>query len=53
MEGRAHVAYEDLAELAHPVLRHRILLHTTSELEGITENSIVDQIVAEWTEAHP
>ncbi len=51
-EGRAHIAYEDLAALAHPVMRHRILLHTTSELEGNTANSVLDQIVAEWSEAH-
>lgn len=52
MEGRAHIAYEDLAELAHPVLSHRILLRTTSELEGNTANSVLDQIIVEWTEAH-
>ncbi len=51
-EGRAHISYEDLAELAHPALRHRILLHTTSELEGHTANSVLDQIVAEWSKAH-
>lgn len=52
LEGRAHVAYEDLNALAHPVLRHRILLHTSSELEGNTPTSVLDQIVAEWTEAY-
>ena len=40
------------AALAHPALRHRVLLHTTSELEGHTANSVLDKIVAEWTEAH-
>jgi MoxR-like ATPase len=52
MEGRAHIASEDFVRLAHPVLRHRILLHTTSELEGNTENSVLDEIVAEWSEAN-
>lgn len=52
LEGRAHVAYEDLNALAHPVLRHRILLHTSSELEGNTPTSVLDQIVAEWAEAY-
>ncbi len=51
-EGRAHVAFEDLAELAHPVLRHRILLHTGSELEGNTAESVLDQVIAEWSAAH-
>jgi len=51
-EGRVHIAFEDIAALAHPALRHRVLLHTTSELEGHTANSVLEQIVAEWTEAH-
>jgi MoxR-like ATPase len=51
-EGRAHVAFEDLAELAHPVLRHRILLHTGSELDGNTADSVLDRIIAEWAETH-
>lgn len=51
-EGRAHTALEDFAALAHPVLRHRILLHTTSELDGNTENTVLDQIVEEWIEVN-
>jgi MoxR-like ATPase len=52
-DGRAHVACEDLAALAHPVLRHRILLHTGSELDGNTENTVLDQIVDQWQQANP
>jgi len=51
-EGRVHVAFEDIAALAYPALRHRVLLHTTSELEGHTANSVLEKIVAEWTEAY-
>ena len=51
-EGRAHISFEDLAALAHPVLRHRVLLHTGSELEGNTAESVLDQVIAEWTRAH-
>jgi MoxR-like ATPase len=51
-EGRAHISLEDLAELAHPVLRHRVLLHTGSELEGHTTESVLDHVIAEWTRAH-
>ena len=50
--GRAHIAFEDLAALAHSSLRHRILLHTTSELEGKTANSVLDKVVEEWTREH-
>lgn len=52
-EGRAHVAGEDFAALAHPVLRHRILLHTGSELEGHTEHTVLDRILDEWSQANP
>jgi MoxR-like ATPase len=52
MNGRAHIAYEDLAQLAHPVLRHRVLLRTESELDGNTPDDVLDQIVSAWTTAH-
>ena len=52
IDGRAHIAYEDIAHLAHPVLRHRVLLRTESELDGNTPDSVLDQIIAGWTEAH-
>ena len=48
IEGRAHVATEDIAELASPTLRHRILLKTISELEGHTAISVLEKIVASW-----
>jgi MoxR-like ATPase len=51
-EGRVHVSFEDIAALALPALRHRILLHTTSELDGHTANSLLQEIVAEWSAAH-
>jgi MoxR-like ATPase len=52
VNGRAHIAYEDLAQLAHPVLRHRVLLRTESELDGNTPDNVLDLIVSAWTEAH-
>ncbi len=48
--GRAHVAPEDLAHLALPVLRHRILLRSESELDGNTPDSVLSEIVAAWSE---
>lgn len=52
MDDRAHVAYEDLGELARPVLRHRVLLQTESELDGNTPDSVLEQIITAWSEAH-
>ena len=35
LQGRSHVTVEDLQALAHPTLRHRILLNYRAEAEGI------------------
>ncbi len=44
-EGRYHVSFEDVRALAHPVLRHRVLLNFHAESEGITADQIVDQLL--------
>ncbi len=44
-EGRYHVSFEDIRALAHPVLRHRILLNFHAESEGITSDQVVDQLL--------
>src|SRR5436305_12284600 len=46
-QGRYHVSYEDIRALAHPVLRHRVLTNFRAESEGITTDSIVDELVSE------
>jgi len=48
LDGRAHVASEDIAELATPALRHRILLKTSSELDGHTADSVLEEIIGSW-----
>ncbi len=44
-EGRYHVSFEDIRALAHPVLRHRVLLNFHAESEGITTDHIIDQLL--------
>jgi MoxR-like ATPase len=44
-EGRTYVVPDDLKELAHPVLRHRFLLQPDAELEGITTDSVVENVL--------
>jgi len=44
-EGRYHVSFEDIRALAHPVLRHRVLLNFHAESEGITADAIIDQLL--------
>lgn len=43
---RYHVTYEDIAALAAPVLRHRILLNFHAESERIDPDEIVRRLVA-------
>ena len=44
-DARAHVADEDLAELAIPVLRHRVLLRAESVLDGETADAVLDRLL--------
>jgi len=46
--GRAQVDFDDLQAIAVPVLSHRILLKTVSELDGMTTPVVIDSILAEW-----
>lgn len=46
--GRAHAGFGDLRAVARPVLAHRILLRTASELDGITVDAVIESILDEW-----
>jgi MoxR-like ATPase len=46
MDGRAHVEFDDVKAVAHPVLRHRILTNFHAESERVTTDQIVDQLLA-------
>jgi MoxR-like ATPase len=43
--GRYHVTFDDIRALAHPVLRHRVLTNFRAESEGITTDSLVDELL--------
>lgn len=45
MDGRYNVAFEDIRAVAHPALRHRLILNFEGEAEGITTDSVIDQIL--------
>ena len=45
MHGRTHVTVEDIAELAKPVLRHRIVLSFAAESDGISVDDMIDRLV--------
>ena len=45
LQGRFHVTPEDIAALAHPVLRHRLVPTFNAEAEGITVDHIIDKVL--------
>ena len=48
--GRAHASFEDLHSVARPVFAHRILLGTTSQLDGVNVDDVIDAVLDEWRE---
>ncbi len=51
LDGRAHVAAEDLAAIAAPALRHRIVLAFEGRAEGVLPDDLVAAAVAAASEA--
>lgn len=45
MQGRDFVTPEDIREVVIPVLRHRIILAPDKEMEGVTEEEVIRQII--------
>ena len=45
MEGRINVSFEDIKELAYPVLTHRIILNFDAITEGLNEEDIISKIL--------
>lgn len=45
IQGRDFVTPEDILAVATPVLRHRIILAPDKEMEGVTEDEVIRQII--------
>lgn len=45
MQGRDFVTPEDIRQVVTPVLRHRIILAPDKEMEGVTEDEVIKQII--------
>jgi len=46
LHGRTHVSTEDIQALAKPVLRHRLVINFAAESDGVTQDNIVERLVA-------
>ncbi|KAB1188675.1 AAA domain-containing protein [Haloferax sp. MBLA0077] len=45
VNGRTHVSWEDVTEMAAPVIRHRIILDFRAEREGLTADDVVQRLL--------
>jgi MoxR-like ATPase len=44
-DGREHVVPEDVAELAHPVLGHRLILDGEAQFRGVAVDQVIDELL--------
>ncbi|RJP38290.1 MAG: MoxR family ATPase [Phycisphaerales bacterium] len=45
LKGRYYVSAEDVAAVAHPVLRHRIITNFNAEADGVRPDHIIDELI--------
>jgi MoxR-like ATPase len=45
MQGRDFVTPEDIIRSVFPVLRHRVMLTPDKEMEGVTPDEVLQQII--------
>jgi MoxR-like ATPase len=47
LDGRFHVSFKDIKDVAIPAMRHRVILNFEGEAEGITTDMVLEKVVAE------
>ena len=45
LRGRDFVTPDEVKEMARPVLRHRIVLRSEAELEGVTPDQAINEVL--------
>jgi len=45
LDGRTHVTIEDIREVAHPVLRHRLITSFNAEADGLRSDDLIDRLL--------
>jgi MoxR-like ATPase len=45
LAGRTHVTVDDIAKVAHPVLRHRLMTNFNAQADGITTDDVIDRLL--------
>jgi MoxR-like ATPase len=47
LDGRFHVSFQDIKDVVHPAMRHRIIMNFEGEAEGITTDMVLDRVIAD------
>jgi MoxR-like ATPase len=47
LDGRFHVSFKDIKDVAIPAMRHRVILNFEGEAEGITTDMVLEKLIAE------
>ena len=47
LEGRGYVTPQDVKDIAHDVLRHRVILSYEAEAEEVTPDNVIDRVLRE------
>jgi len=47
LDGRFHVSFQDIKDVAIPAMRHRVILNFEGEAEGITTDMVLEKVIAE------
>jgi MoxR-like ATPase len=45
LRGRTHADVDDVRAVAHPVLRHRVLLGFVAEADGVSVDDVIDRLI--------
>jgi MoxR-like ATPase len=45
LDGRAHASFDDIRDVVFPALRHRMILNFQAEAEGVTEDTLLGEVV--------
>src|SRR3954452_22029913 len=47
LDGRFHVSFKDIKDVAVPAMRHRVILNFEGEAEGVTTDMVLEKVIAE------
>jgi MoxR-like ATPase len=45
LDGSTNVAYDDICAVARPALRHRIVLNFEADVEGVSVDRLIDDLI--------